>query len=233
MDVDVGVEVGRGAHRGQDVPYQREIATQMDNRARKSTSDLEANHRQRGFTLIETMVVVAMSMTLLAISIVQLQPTIKIFQARSGTDQLKTLLRQAREMAISDRRTVVVKFTGTNTVSFFLVNEPTNIVSTTAFLSVPLQANLQFGTITGENDTPDAFGLPGTGGIEFGGISGGPTTGMQFQSDGTFTDGSGNPINGTVFVARPGVTTTAGAVTILGNTGRVRRYYYSTTGWFK
>jgi type II secretory pathway pseudopilin PulG len=178
--------------------------------------------RNRGFTLIETLVVILMSMTLMAISIFQLQPAMQLFRSRAATDQVKSTLRQARELAISERRSVVVQFVGSNTIQLFQVVEPANTIASTPFL-----------TLSGETDTPDGFGIPSTGGIEFGGISGGPTTGMQFQSDGTFTDGSGNPINGTVFLGSPSANSSAGAVTVLGNTGRVRRYYYSRSGWSK
>jgi type II secretory pathway pseudopilin PulG len=189
--------------------------------------------RNRGFTLIETLIVVLMSMTLMAISIFQLQPTMQLFRSRAVTDQVKGTLRQARELAISERRSVVVQFVGNNTIQLFQVVEPANTIALTPFLTMPLESGAQFMTFSGETDTPDRFGIPSTGGIEFGGVAGGPTTGMQFQSDGTFTDGNGNPINGTVFLASPNVNSTAGAVTVLGNTGRVRRYYYSRSGWSK
>jgi type II secretory pathway pseudopilin PulG len=189
--------------------------------------------RNRGFTLIETLIVVLMSMTLMAISIFQLQPTMQLFRSRAVTDQVKGTLRQARELAISERRSVVVQFVGNNTIQLFQVVEPANTIAATPFLTMPLESGAQFMTFSGETDTPDRFGIPSTGGIEFGGVAGGPTTGMQFQSDGTFTDGNGNPINGTVFLASPNVNSTGGAVTVLGNTGRVRRYYYSRSGWSK
>jgi type II secretory pathway pseudopilin PulG len=189
--------------------------------------------RNRGFTLIETLIVVLMSMTLMAISIFQLQPAMQLFRSRAVTDQVKGTLRQARELAISERRSVVVQFVGNNTIQLFQVVEPANTIALTPFLTMPLESGAQFMTFSGETDTPDRFGIPSTGGIEFGGVAGGPTTGMQFQSDGTFTDGNGNPINGTVFLASPNVNSTGGAVTVLGNTGRVRRYYYSRSGWSK
>jgi hypothetical protein len=174
-----------------------------------------------------------MSMTLMAISIFQLQPAMRLFRSRAATDQVKSTLRQARELAISERRSVVIQFVANNTIQLFQVVEPANTIAATPFLTVPLESGAQFMTFSGETDTPDSFGIPSTGGIEFGGVAGGPTTGMQFQSDGTFTDGSGNPINGTVFLGSPSDNSTAGAVTVLGNTGRVRRYYYSRSGWSK
>ena len=185
----------------------------------------KSGKRNRGFTLIETLIVIFMSMTLMAISIFQLQPAMQTFRSRAATDEVKSTLRQARELAVSERRSIVVQFVGNNTIQLFQVVEPANTIAATPYLTVPLESGSQFMTFSGETDTPDGFGIPATGGIEFGGVAGGPLTGMQFQSDGTFTDGSGNPINGTVFLGSPSVSSTAGAVTVLGNTGRVRRYY--------
>jgi type II secretory pathway pseudopilin PulG len=205
----------------------------MEVRGRKVSMTPKSDKGNRGFTLIETLIVILMSMTLMAISIFQLQPAMQLFRSRAATDQVKSTLRQARELAISERRSVVIQFVGNNTVQLFQVVEPANAIAATPFLTVPLEGSAQFMTFSGEPDTPDSFGIPSTGGIEFGGLAGGPTTGMQFQSDGTFTDGTGNPINGTVFLGSPNVKSTAGAVTVLGNTGRVRRYYYSRSGWSK
>src|SRR5882762_11446443 len=135
--------------------------------------------RNRGFTLIETLIVIAMSMTLMAISMFQLQPAMQLFRSRAATDQVKNILRQARELAISERRSVVIQFVGNNTIELFQVLEPTNTIDSTPFLTVPL--GVRFMTLSGETDTPDSFGIPSTGGVEFGGITGGTTTGLQSQ----------------------------------------------------
>lgn len=186
---------------------------------------------QAGFSLLEVTMVMAISLIILGMSIIKLQPLWQQVQANSALQQVKETLREGRELAISQRRTIVVKFTGGNTLSFYQVTEPANTVSTTAFLTLPLPGQAQFMTYTGEADTPDGFGIPSSGGIEFGGSSGTPTSGVEFQSDGTFTDGNGSPINGTVFLGLPNVKTSARAVTILGNTGRIKPYHYTGSAW--
>lgn len=205
----------------------------MRNHRAKPTNGHTARNRERGFTFLETLIVIAMSMTLMAVSMLGLQPTLQQFRAKAAIGQVKSTLRQARELAVSERRSIVVQFVGNNTIQLFQVLEPTNAVASTPFLTVPISGGVQFMTFSGETDTPDGFGIPSAGGVEFGGISGGPTTGMQFQSDGTFTDGTGNPINGTVFLGASNFKSSAGAVTVLGNTGRVRQYYYTGPGWTK
>jgi prepilin-type N-terminal cleavage/methylation domain-containing protein len=187
--------------------------------------------QQTGFSMLEVTMVMAISLIVLGMSVIKLQPLWQQVQANSALQQVKETMREARELAISQRRTIVVQFSGGNTINFFQVTEPANTVSTTAFLTLPLPGQAQFLTYTGEVDTPDAFGLPATGGIEFGGSPGTPTAGVEFQSDGTFTDGNGNPINGTIFLGLPSVPTSARAVTILGNTGRIKPYHYTGSTW--
>jgi Tfp pilus assembly protein FimT len=190
-----------------------------------------AQPKQLGFSTLELTFVIALSLIVLAMSIIQMQPFLQETQANSAQQQLKESLRQARELAISQRRTMVVQFSGTKTTTLYQVAEPSNVMSTTPYLTLVLPGAAQFMTLTGEIDTPDGFGKPASGGIEFGGSSGTPTSGVQFQSDGTFTDGNGNPINGTIFLGLPNVLTSARAITILGNTGRIKVYQYTGTSW--
>lgn len=190
-----------------------------------------AQRKELGFSTLELTFVIAASLALMAMSVIQMQPFLQQTQANSAQQQLKESLRQAREMAISQRRTMVVQFSGTKTAKLYQVAEPSNVVSTTPYLTLVLPGAAQFMTLTGEIDTPDNFGKPASGGIEFGGASGTPTSGVEFQSDGTFTDGNGNPINGTIFLGLPNVLTSARAITILGNTGRIKVYRYTGTSW--
>jgi len=187
--------------------------------------------QQAGFSLLEITLVMAISLVVLGMSVIRLQPLWQQVQANSALQEVKETLREGRELAISQRRTIVVKFSGGNTIKFYQVVEPANTVSSTPFLTLPLPCQAQFLTYTSEVDTPDAFGIPTSGGIEFGGSAGTPISGVEFQSDGTFTDGNGTPINGTIFLGLPNVLTSARAITILGNTGRIKPYHYTGSIW--
>jgi prepilin-type N-terminal cleavage/methylation domain-containing protein len=191
----------------------------------------------RGFSMIEMLVVIAISMVIAAIAIIQAQPALMQIHANNAKDEVQGALRQARETAISDRRDVQVEF---------LVNPPANppgsyvrltrlgglCCANTVILMMPISNRVILTTFPGEPDSPDGFGNGGA--IFFGGVAGGPPAGMMYQSDGTFTAlGTGIPINGTVFLGVPNQPTTARAITILGATGRVRSYHISgTTTWF-
>jgi prepilin-type N-terminal cleavage/methylation domain-containing protein len=204
----------------------------------------------RGFSLIEAIMVVAVIVTISSIAIIRLEPYLQQSQANAGLDQVKTVLRQARETAISQRRTIIVKFVSavastpcptaaniSNCVELFQMvvsgTPPTQTQAANPYVTVPIESNIKFLTYSGEVDTPDGFGISGaTGGIEFGGVGGGPGSGMQFQSDGTFTDGSGNLINGTVFLGANNMPASAQAVTVMGGTGRIRAYHGTGAGWW-
>jgi Tfp pilus assembly protein FimT len=208
--------------------------------------------QERGYTLIEFIVTAVILMTVAGMAIFQLRPTWQDQQANTAMDQVKSTLRQARETAVAQRRDIMVKFVGTagstpcppggnvyNCIELFqmvVTGTPptaTEAQATNPFLTMPIQGNVKFGTVSGETDSPDGFGLPGSGGIQFGGITGGPGSGMLFKSDGSFTDGSGSPINGTVFLAALNTNNSARAVTVLGNTGRIRAWKNNTSGWFQ
>lgn len=195
----------------------------------------KADHkgRQRGFSTLELTFVMVISLTVMIMSVIEMEPFIQQTQADSAQQQLKEGLREARELAISQRRTMVVTFTGTKTTTFYQVAEPSNVVSTTPYQTLVLPGAALFMTYSSEIDTPDGFGKPASGGIEFGGSSGTPTAGVQFQSNGTFTDGNGNPINGTIFIGLPNIPASARAITILGNTGRIKVYQYTGTSWIQ
>ncbi|MGA8142720.1 MAG: prepilin-type N-terminal cleavage/methylation domain-containing protein [Candidatus Acidiferrales bacterium] len=189
----------------------------------------------RGFSMIEISIVLAIAMIVMAIAIIHLQPTLQQMQADAAKNVIQSALRQARELAISDRRFVKVEF---------LVNPPANrpgsYVRLTrvggpvfgpdlVVLMLPIQSNVSFVVFGGLPDTPDGFGKAAP--IYFGGVANGPAAGMMYQSDGTFVDSTGVPINGTVFLGMLNQPNTARAITVLGSTGRVRSYHSAGVSW--
>lgn len=200
--------------------------------------------RTRGFSMAETAMVITIIMIIAAVAVIRLQPEVQQLRANAAMDQVKAAFRMGRETAISQRRTIVIQFvaggvgacssTGSSQcIELSQMSEPGNVVLP-PYLVLPIETTVQFMTFATEPDLPipDNNGIPGTGGVMFGGVSGGPVSGMQFQSDGTFTDGNGNPISGTVFMGIPNIPTSARAVAILGNTGRVHAFHGNGSGWY-
>jgi type II secretory pathway pseudopilin PulG len=189
---------------------------------------------EQGTSIIEVSVVVVILMVVAGMALVEMRPAIQRLEASVAANQVQSTLRQARELAISERRTIVVKFPSNTTVELFQVSEPSNTISATPFLTVSIENTVQFMTFTGEVDTPDNFSGPLSvpSGIYFDNLVGGPANGMEFQTNGEFTDGNGNPINGSVFLGVQNIPSTARAVTVLGNTGRIHTWYGGPTYWF-
>ena len=191
----------------------------------KGTSGHSPRSRD-GFSVIEVLVGVLIMGIMIAIAIVQMQPAVQQMRANSGMFLVSTQLRWARQSAIAQRRDFRVQFVGNNEIQIYRQEQPTGTL--TLVSDVFLNPTVFFQLTPGLPDTPNGYGNAGP--IEFGGQVGGPPI-MQFQSDGSFIDGNGNPINGTVFLAVPGIVTCGRAVTVLGATGRVRSFKSNGTGW--
>ena len=67
---------------------------------------------ESGFTLIEVLITVTIVGILLSISMLVMPSVIATAKADSGSSQLSTLLRTAREQAVTERRNVELRFLG-------------------------------------------------------------------------------------------------------------------------
>ncbi len=182
---------------------------------------------ERGFTLLECLIVVGMMMVMTAMAIVGSRGPMQTFRANAALDTISSQLRTARQISISQRRWVQITIDQVNnTISYQIL--PPNTPGTTEqpgpLVTVPLPAQTAFMLEAGVPDTPMAFGK--TAPVYIGNLSGGPI-GMRFTPTGSFSDSTNNnPINGTIFLGMANQPSTARAVTILGSTGRVRPYTY-------
>lgn len=189
---------------------------------------------QRGFSMIELVVVVSIILIVTAISITQLKPNLQNARIDAAMREVLETFRQAREFAIANRRYVQVTFPANNQMQITQLNTLTagaggiNPILDTVTLAPPLTF-----TLDGMPDTPDAYGNASA--IVFESVANGPVGGMVFLSDGEFLDGATFlPINGTVFLGITGQQSTARAVTVLGTTGRVRGWKSNgATVWYQ
>ena len=189
--------------------------------------------RERGFSVIEMLIVVGIALVVTGIAVVKSQPALQQNRAFAGAMEVKSAMRQGRETAISARRTVQVQFftglpctAGYACVQLTRLDPPANVP--TVILTLPIENSVQFMLFPGEIDTPDGFGNVAP--ITFAGVANGPPV-MEFQSDGSFTDGNGNVINGTVFLGIANFIDTPTAVSILGGTGRARAWRLRGGSW--
>lgn len=182
---------------------------------------MNASRRQDGYSVIELAVVLGISGVVSATAMIQIgqaQPSMK------GDGAMRTVMAQlntARELSISQRRQMQVKFLGTSQVQTIRLEVP---AGTTILSTVDIEGGIQYSLMASVPDTPDGFGNATA-------LAFGAATQVLFNSDGTLIDQSGNPLNGTVFLANPRSARSFRAVTILGGTGRVRGYRWDGAHW--
>jgi len=175
-----------------------------------------------GFTLVETLLIVALVGIIAGISIVQFQATLRQLRADANVRIIQWQLTTAREMAMNQRRDMQIQFLNPSGVAAIRQEIPNG---TTLLSTVYLEGNVSFRTYAGLPDTPDGFG--NTAPVSFG-----SATTLKFTSDGAFVDQSGRAVNGSIFFGVPSQVETARAITIFGATGRVRSWrWQGRNGW--
>ena len=181
------------------------------------------SRRSAGFTLIEVLVTTTLMTACSVVAIIQLLPGIR---SDSALQQVMIQLRQARLMAIDERRDYTVTFQGTNELVVVRQEIPSG---TTQISDTFLPKDVTFMLTPGLPDTPDAFGngYP----VNFACPGNTVPCSILFQSDGTVL-ANGVLVNGTVFMAVAGSTDSARAVTLMGSTGRVHAFRSNGSAWF-
>jgi type II secretory pathway pseudopilin PulG len=195
-----------------------------------------ARKQENGFSLVESLVVIGIMMIMMSFAIFRSTNIMPNYKADTAQDVVVSCLRQARQLAITQRRDVQVSidqsFTGPNQVQH--INYQVVAIAgdlPQAQISVALPVGTQF-VLEGVGDTPMGFGNSAAIYIGSNGamVSGGPPI-MKFRSTGSFTDSVYSPLNGTIFIGLPNQAFTARAVTIFGGTGRVRPYTWTGSVW--
>jgi Tfp pilus assembly protein FimT len=212
---------------------------------RSSRTDARhSRHRAGGFSLLEMVIVIAISLTLLVVSVVSLEPLLKMQRVTNSYNMTLAALRQARDNAISQRTAYQVTFNQTTT--------PPVVTTITVAPTTTFSGDLPTATYQYPNDVfflvpptgtsaPDSFGT-GSNAVDFGytaSSSAGGQTSFYFCPDGSAQTastcaGAGNWDGGVVYLARS-VTDTGSyrAVDLFGATGRLHgwRLYPAGSGY--
>ena len=197
-----------------------------------------------GFSLLEMMAAVSISLVLTAVGVITFQPMVQQQHVTTAYNTTLTSLRRAREAAAADMRVYVVTFagavTGPNPTGGSITVNQTTPTGPQLF-SVSLPADVTFHvepgvptSPTSPPTTPDGFGSAAFT-FDFDQPPSGPGGGsvIYFYPDGTAEDSNGNINNGVVYMGRAGSLSSSRAITLWGYTGRLRgwRLYQKSGAW--
>jgi prepilin-type N-terminal cleavage/methylation domain-containing protein len=188
------------------------------------------SRQQRGFTMIELLIVMAVLMITIGIGFITLQPAIQQIRVTNAYNTTLMTMRRAREISIGQRRTYIVTFNNAvvpNTVTIapasatpgglnVVYSLPNDVIMTTM--------------ATYPNPGPDGFGI-GTTAIDFDqAVGGGIKTSIYFNPDGSAQDVNNNINNGVIYMGRTGQLYSSTAITLWGATGRLRGWKLVNVG---
>jgi prepilin-type N-terminal cleavage/methylation domain-containing protein len=185
-------------------------------------------HHMRGFSLIETMIVLVLILIVTAVAILTIKPGLQAGHLDNGYNTTLGAIRQAHDYAVAQRQVYSVTFSNAavpNTITITQVGNG-NVVAT-----YPLPTDVAFTLVSGmptaANATPDGFGV-GNYAIDFDQTFSGGSAALQtviyFWPDGSGRDINQNINNGVLYVALPGQLFSSRAITVWGATGRIRGY---------
>ncbi|HUK52655.1 MAG TPA: prepilin-type N-terminal cleavage/methylation domain-containing protein [Candidatus Binatia bacterium] len=180
-----------------------------------------------GFSLLEMLLVIAITLILAGFAIISINGTLPQQQATAAMDAAQAVFRQGRDSAIAQRRYFQLDSGGSLQANQLQLERVELNLTHTPLSVMTLPSPAQFGLDAGVTDTPDGFcPTPPSSGLCLGN-----TATQQWLSDGTFADTTGAPQNATVFVHIPTRPGAQRAFTVLGTTGRIRAYRWTGSGW--
>jgi prepilin-type N-terminal cleavage/methylation domain-containing protein len=206
-----------------------------------------SKQRQRGYSLVEMVVVIGIMFILSAFAILSTRSATYNSRANNAVATLVTQLRQARELAITKRRNVTVTLSGSNSIQMAVQTLPGE-AAPTVYSAVQMNDGDATGLAyvlppSGIPDTPMGFGngSPINMTAANGGVVGSAimftTSGSLVGAGGSmnyYAIGNNDPVNLTIFIGDPKNslnTTELRAITVMGSTGRVRAYSWDGAIW--
>jgi len=178
----------------------------------------------RGFSLLELMIVLAIGMTVAGISVMALMPMLQETHVDQAYDTTLSVMRNARNLAVSTSNRYIVTFTTPGTITVQSWQYAVPVSPAPQFVaSYTLPPDIQFAVQPGfPAAAPDGFGT-GVAPIDFGqNVPPGGLNYVMFMPDGSSQDILGNYNSGIVYITRTNDYYRSRALTVWGTTGRIR-----------
>jgi type II secretory pathway pseudopilin PulG len=177
----------------------------------------------RGFSLLELLITVALGFTMAAVAVMAIMPLFNQNHTALAYDTALSTLRNYRTLSITQSKRYILYFTppGTITVAYWGVAVPVSPAPVTV-ATFTLPQDVQFGVQASfPNPGPDSFG---TGNVAVT-VNNCPIVTQNcvvFYPDGSAQDDQGNYNSGVIYLTRTGDTYSSRAITLFGTTGRIR-----------
>jgi len=188
--------------------------------------------RQRGFSLLELVITLAIGLTLAGITFMTMMPMFNKNHVDLAYDTTLMVLRNTRHLAITQSHQYYVNFNpagfaaGTIQVMYqppAVGGGPLPPVQQVSTYTLP--QDISFAVMTGfPASSPDSFGS-GIKAIDFGqGLGGGSLNYVSFMPDGSSRDSLGNYNSGVIYLSRTADPNpyNSRSITVWGATGRIR-----------
>jgi type II secretory pathway pseudopilin PulG len=179
--------------------------------------------RNRGFSLLELLIAIAIGFTMTAVTFMTMMPLFKQSHVDTAYDTTLSVLRNYRNLSVTQSKRYIVFFTnpGTLTVQYWGVGVPVSPAPVTV-ATYTLPTDVQFAVQAGfPNPGPDSFGTGSTA-ITINNCALVGANCLIFYPDGSAQDDLGNYNSGVIYMTRPSDMYSSRAVSIFGTTGRVR-----------
>jgi Tfp pilus assembly protein FimT len=206
-------------------------------------------HRERGYSLLEMLSVVAILIVMTVVSFMSLVPVLKQQRVINAYNTTLGAMRQARDNAVSQRTSYSVTFSSTASPNTITVAPVLPAGVTTSFqgdqnsvtYQLPTDVSFYAASALASVPAPDSYGSAANA-VDFGYTANGAGTGGQttiyFCPDGSAQDaegGAGNCLGswdgGVVYISRSGDLMSSRAISLWGGTGRIHGWrLYTVSG---
>jgi len=193
---------------------------------------MRGREKSRGFSMLELVVVVSISLIVTAMALMSFLPGSKYSQAEGALQTTLGQVRRVHELAIDQRTVYRLSFISPSTLQTDLVTVSGGVQSFTLVSSITLPRPIQFyadSSLPLPPNTPDGMGN-GTRAIDFDVDYGGSGTQVFFQPNGSALDSSNRPCNGIVYLGRSGDLLSSRAVSLWSATGKAKGWRLVTSG---